>query len=143
MSYPQGWTAQAATEPWPGPGPASFREPPADFLYHPVLTDHLWLSVASQPIGDSTPDEWAAEHLYECTTSEPTAVDGASGLIGVADCNWAAVTTDGRGYTLRLYTSSDEPWLSTTYDRAWFEEVLATVRLQPEDAVDVAPPASP
>jgi hypothetical protein len=142
MSYGEGWAAQAATEPWTGALP-NFGEPSGDFLYDPVLTDHLWLSVASQPIGDSTPDEWAAEHLYECTASEPTAVDGAIGLIGVADCNWAAVTTDGRGYTLRLYTSGDEPWLSTTYDRAWFEEVLATVRLQPTDAVDVAPSASP
>ena len=143
MSYPEGWTAQAATEPWPGPGPALFREPAADFLYDPVLTDHLFLNVASQPIGDSTPDEWAAEHLYECTASEPTAVDGAAGLIGSGNCNTATVTKDGRGYVIWLYTSGDDPELDMTYDRAWFEEVLATVQLQPEDAVDVAPSASP
>jgi hypothetical protein len=28
------------------------------------------------------------------------------------------------------------------YDRAWFEEVLATVKLHPEDAVDAAPSAT-
>lgn len=142
MSYPEGWTAQAATEPWTGV-PTFFREPPADFLYDPTLADHLFLSIASQPIGDSTPGEWVAEHLYECAATEPTAVDGAAGLIGADDCNMAAVTTDGRGYIIWLYTSGDEAWLSSTYDRGWFEEVLATVQLQPEDAVDVAPSASP
>jgi hypothetical protein len=54
MSYPEGWTAQAATEPWTG-AQANFGEPPADFLYDPTLTDHLFLSIASQPIGDTTP----------------------------------------------------------------------------------------
>jgi hypothetical protein len=143
MSYPEGWTTQAATEPWTGGGPALFREPPADFLYDPALTDHLFLSLASKPLGDSAPDEWVAEHLYECATGEPIAMDGASGLIGAADCNWAAVTTDGRGYMIWLHTSGDEAWLETVYDRAWFEEVLATVQLHPEDAVDAAPPATP
>jgi hypothetical protein len=140
MSYPEGWTAQAATEPWTG-AQSNFGEPPADFLYDPTLTDHLFLSIASQPIGDSTPDEWVAQELmlYECTESEPTAVDGATGLIGATDCNVVAVTTDGRGYVVGLYTSGDEAWLSFTYNRAWFEQVLATVQLHPEDAVDTLP----
>jgi hypothetical protein len=138
ISYPEGWTAQAATEPWTGAQP-NFGEPPADTLYDPVLTDHLFLSVASQPIGDSTPDEWVAQHLYECAESEPIAVDGAAGLIGAGDCNVVAVTTDGRGYLIVLYTSGDEAWLSYTYNRAWFEQVLATVQLHPEDAVDTLP----
>jgi hypothetical protein len=144
MSYPEGWATQAATVPWSG-GIANFREPIADNLYDPTLTDHLFLTIASQPVGDSTPDEWVAEKmtLDECAVTEPIAVDGATGLIGADDCNVAAVTTDGRGYLIVLYTSSDEAWLSVTYDRAWFEEVLATVQLQPEDAVDVAPSASP
>jgi hypothetical protein len=118
--------------------------PQGDFLYDPARTDHLFLTIASQPIADSTPDEWAAEKvtLDECAATEPIAVDGATGLIGADDCNVAAVTAGGRGYLISLYTSGDEAWLSSTYDRAWFEEVLATVQLQPEDAVDVAPSAS-
>lgn len=68
---------------------------------------------------------------------------GATGLIGAADCNVAAVTTDGRGYVVGLYTSGDEAWLSVTYNRAWFEELLATLQLRPEDAVDSAPSPSP
>jgi hypothetical protein len=142
ISYPEGWLVQAATEPWTG-APFVFGEPPVDSLYDPVLTDHLFLAIASQPIGDSTPDEWVAEHLFECTGSEQVSVDGATGLIGTADCNTAAVATDGRGYIISLYTSGDEAWLSSAFDRAWFEEVLATVQLHPEAAVESAPSSSP
>jgi hypothetical protein len=144
VSYPDGWTTQAATEPWTG-GPYLFREPIADFVYDSARTDHLFLTMASQPIGDSTPDEWVAEQvaLEQCAVTEPITVDGATGLIGADDCNVAFVTAGGRGYVFWLYTSGDEPWLSVTYDRAWFEEVLVTVQLLPEDAVDVAPSASP
>jgi hypothetical protein len=143
ISYPEGWTAQAATESWTDEI-LFFRVPQGDFLYDPGRTDHLFLTIASQPIGDATPDEWAAEKLAseDCTGSEPITVDGATGLIGTV-CNVAAVTTDGRGYLIWLYTSGDEPSLSVTYDRAWFEGVLATVQLQPADAVDPAPSPSP
>jgi hypothetical protein len=143
ISYPEGWITQSATAPWPG-GPYDFRTPFGDFLYDPTLTDHLFLSIASQSIGDAPPDAWVAEKLTfeECTVTEPIAVDGATGLIGANGCNVAAVTIDGRGYLIWLYTSGDDAWLATTYDRAWFEEVLATIKLRPEDAVDVAPSPS-
>ena len=144
MSYPGGWTAQAATAPWTDEV-LFFRVPQGDFLYDPARTDHLFLTIASQPIGNVTSEVWVAEKLTleECAATEPIAVDGASGLIGADDCNVAAVTTDGRGYLIWLYTSGDEPSLSATYDRAWFGDVLATVQLRPEDAVDVAQSASP
>jgi hypothetical protein len=48
----------------------------------------------------------------------------------------AAVTTAGRGYLIHLFSSPDDPAAVAPYDRAWFEEVLATVQLTPEDAVD-------
>ena len=138
MSYPEGWTAQAAIEVW-ADGYLNFRVPQADFLYDPGLTDHLFLTVASQPIGDSTPEDWVAVQMESdegCAATEPIAVDGATGLMGADDCNVVAVTTDGRGYFIALYTSGDEPWIGSTFDRAWFEEVLATVQLHPETAVD-------
>jgi len=143
MSYPEGWTARAATEPWTGTGGPHFPDPFADLLIDPVLGDHLFLVLVSQPIGNSTPDEWVAETMAadECSATEPIAVDGATGLIG--DCEIVAVTTAGRGYRIRLFTSGDFPAAVAPYDRAWFEEVLATVQLQPEDAVDVAASASP
>jgi hypothetical protein len=137
VSYPEGWTAQAATEPWTESAfPLSFPVPQVDFLYDPTLTHDLFLTIASQPIGDSGPEDWVAEQMASdegCTVTEPTAVAGAPGLIGADGCTVAAVTTAGRGYWIQLYTGGDAP---VTYDLAWFEEILATVQLHPEDAVD-------
>jgi hypothetical protein len=42
-----------------------------------------------------------------------------------------------------LYTSTDEPTLDPTFDRDWFLEVLETVQLHPEAAVDAMPSPSP
>ena len=143
VRLPEGWTAQAATEPWTdGPNSHSILDPHDDRLLHPTLTDHLFLSISSQPIGDSTPEDWITEQiaawadLKECTAAEPIAVDEASGLIGSEGCDLAVVTTDGRGYWISLRASKDDPSAVAPYDRAWFEEVLATVQLHPEDAVD-------
>ena len=63
-------------------------------------------------------------------------MDGASGLIGNVGCSVAVVTSAGRGYWFQLYTGGDDPFPSNVYDQAWFEDVLATVKLHPEDAVD-------
>ena len=146
ISYPSGWVARPATEPWTESVP-DFGSTAGDTVYDPGRPPgDLWISFASQPIGGSTPAEWAAETIAldeGCSTTEPTTVDGAIGLIGAGSCTRAAATTDGRGYYFWLYTGGDEPSLSVTYDRAWFEEVLATVQLQPADAVDVAPSVTP
>jgi hypothetical protein len=143
MSYPEGWTAQAATEPWTDSTlPFDYTIPQADFLHDGGFS--LNLVFGSQPIGDSTPEDWVARQIASeegcpATTTEPITVDGASGLIGAGDCDIAAVTTDGRGYVILAGISPDDPSNATTYDRAWFEEVLATVQLRPEDAMDAAP----
>jgi hypothetical protein len=135
LSYPEGWTAQAATEPWTDSTfPQNFYAPNVDVLYDPTLETDLFLILASQPIGDSTPEDWLAEQLATpdqgCDTTEPITVDGGSGQIG---CTLAVVTTAGRGYWIQLYTGDRAP---VRYDLAWFEEVIATVQLHPEDAVD-------
>jgi hypothetical protein len=147
LSYPEGWTAQAATGPWTDSTfPLEFGAPHADFLYDPILTSDLFLTIASQPIGDSTPEAWVAEQMASgegCAATEPITVDGATGLIGANGCDVAVVTTAGRGYWIQLYTSGDNPLTVAPYDRAWFEEVLATVQLHPEDAVDSGPSPSP
>jgi hypothetical protein len=141
MSYPEGWTAEPATEPWTDRTfPLEFlMTQQADLLYDPNLTDHLFLTMASQPIGDSTPEDWVAAQMASgegCKATEPITVDGATGLIGADECNVAVVTTAGRGYWIELLTSGDQAWLGSTFDQAWFEEVLATVQLHPRDAVD-------
>ena len=141
MSYPEGWTAEAATEAWTDSTfPLAFGQPHADLLYDPTLESDLFLTVASQPIGDSTPEDWVAEQMASdegCTATEPIAVDDAPGLIAGGSCpDVAVVTTAGRGYWIQLYTSGDDPGAVAPYDRAWFEEVLASVQLHPEEAVD-------
>ena len=146
VSYPEGWTARAATEPWMDrPGVPQFLDPSFDVLQDPVLIDHLFLHITSQPIGDSTPEDWVAASLaaWGCTTTEPIIVGGATGLIGGDGCDVAVVTAAGRGYLIGLSVSGDDPDVVAAYDRAWFEEVLATVQLRPEDAVDSRPSPSP
>lgn len=140
ISYPEGWTAQAATEPWTEPTfPLEFGQPYADWLSDPVLTHNLFLTVASQPIGDATSEEWSGQQMASgegCSATEPFTIDGAEGLIGAGGCNVAVAVSDGRGYWIQLYTSDDDPGVVALFDRTWFEEVLATVQLSPEDAVD-------
>lgn len=46
-----------------------------------------------------------------------------------------------RGYVIMLYTSADDPAAVAGYDQAFFNDILATMQLQPEDALDT--PASP
>ena len=138
ISYPTGWVARPATEPWTKDVP-DFMSKAGDAIYDPIRQGDLWISVASQPIGASSPDQWAAEKLAfddGCTASEPITVDGATGVIGADDCTRAAVTTDGRGYFVWLYTGGDDPSLNAPYDGAWFKKVLATLQLQPKDALD-------
>jgi hypothetical protein len=143
VSYPAGWVTRPATERWTTGGP-NFDEATGDMVYDPALTDHLFIALASQPIGTKTGDQWIAERraLAECAATNPVTVDGAAGA-GCRDGNVAFVTTGGRGYQILLYTSGDEGWLDSVYDRAWFEKILATVKLNPEAAVDAAPSASP
>jgi hypothetical protein len=127
VSYPEGWTSRAATEPWTASTfPQNFFDPQVDVLHDPTLESDLFLILASQPIGDSTPEDWVAEQLATpdqgCDTTEPITVDGGIGQIG---CTLAVVTSAGRGYWIQLYTGDAAPAI---YDRAWFEEVLATVQ---------------
>jgi len=139
FSYPSGWVARPATQPWKL-GVPDYMSDAGDVVSDPVRKGDLWISVASQPLGASTPDAWVAKQIAwddGCKTTEPTTVDGAAGLIGTDDCTRAAVTIDGRGYFIWLYTSGvDRP--IQAYDRAWFEGVLATMHLQPKQAVDSA-----
>ena len=112
--------------------------PHADFLYDPTLTDDLFLTIASQPIGDSTPEDWVAAQMASdegCAATEPITVDGGTGLIGVDLQRGGRHNRWPRLLDPALYVWR-RPSAVAPYDRAWFEEVLATVQLHPEDAVD-------
>ncbi len=148
VSYPEGWIARAATEPWTDCLYCTLvlSHPQIDLLHRPPDDDGLFLRIASQPIGESAPEDWVAAQMASddrCTTTEPIIVDGATGLSGGDTCLVAVVTTAGRGYHIDLWMSPDNLDLVAQYDRAWFEEVLATVQLHPEDAVDSGPSPSP
>ena len=141
LSYPEGWTARAATDPWTDCLYCTLvlSHPQLDVLHRPPDDDGLFLRIASQPIGESAPEDWVAAQMASderCTTTEPIIVDGATGLSGGDTCDVAVVTTAGRGYHIDLWFAPDDPDVPAQYDRAWFEEVLATVQLHPEDAVD-------
>ena len=143
VSYPEGWIARPATEPWTDrPGVPRYVHPGYDVLDDAARSGELFLSTTSRPLGDSTPEEWVAAVMTasECTATEPITVDGATGLIAAEGCHeLAAFTSAGRGYEISLYTpTSGERQPDPIYDRSWFEEVLATVRLHPEAALDAA-----
>ncbi len=70
---------------------------------------------------------------------EPITIDGTQGQQCAAGA--VAVSAGDRGYVIVLYTSGDDPAAVAGYDEAYFNDILATVQLQPEDAVDT--PASP
>jgi hypothetical protein len=148
IAYPATWLTRPATEPWTS-GFLDFGNEAGDALYEPSNPGNIWLTLASQPLGDRTPAEWEADvwqylidddpGAAECAAAtEPITIDGAPGVIA---CNLVLVTDGGRGYSLLLYVSDDDPSDAEVYDEAWFASVLATVQLQPEAAVDAASPA--
>jgi hypothetical protein len=142
IKHPEGWVAVPATKPWVPGTETDFMGPEVDYIHDPVLLDHLFLGLRSQPLAGKTPDQWITDAVADpegCDT-KPTGsvtIDGADGRL----CDSYAVVSKGdRGYTIRLYTS--EEWLSNYYDEAWFRSVLGTIRLTPENANDVPPAAS-
>ena len=70
-------------------------------------------------------DEWAAETGRRCCSdTESIAVDGATGL--TERCDLRRGHNAGRGYWIDGVRNLDEIRLRI-HDRAWFEQVLATV----------------
>jgi hypothetical protein len=146
ISYPTGWTTFAATESWTGALP-NFMDPFGDDMYDPVLQDHLFLAVASQPLAGKTGAQWVDGLLNGLSSAgecgppiEPVTIDGSQGRL----CGAIAATSAGdRGYVISLYTSGDDPAAVAGFDDAYFRQILATMQLKPEDAVDGSPSASP
>ena len=143
ISYPTGWTIDAATQPWLSGLPASCDPACADRIYESE-TDSPFIGLSSQPLAGRTGEQWAGDVVndpaWEDTCdpqTEQASIDGAPGMIAVHCPDpllTASAWTADRGYLIVLYRIDD---------RAFFEELLATVRLHPEDALDAAPSASP
>jgi hypothetical protein len=148
ISYPAGWNTQAATAPAKSEFPG-FRSPEGDFMYDPVLTDHLFIVVVSMPLAGREGAAWGDETLTRMGTFGdcdlplgPISIDGNPGL-QCATASTAAIWAGDRGYVIVLYTSGDDPAAVAAYDQAYFDDILATMQLKPEDAIDTAASASP
>jgi hypothetical protein len=143
ISYPSGWTVTPATEPWVSGLPPACDPPCADRIYEKD-TDSPFIGLSSQPLAGRSGDQWAAAVLSDSgwgstcdPATEPVSIDGASGMIA-SQCSdrplVALASVQDRGYLIVLYRIEDQ---------AWLRDVLATVQLQPEDAVGAAPSSSP
>lgn len=133
VSYPTGWIPRAATEPWPA-GEIVMQESEFGDIIADSADENRFLAVASQPLGDEAFDSWAARYLAieNCDPAEPVNVDGAPGITGTS-CPLALVEAGGRGYLMWLYGIDDPDW---------FRQILATVQLNPDGAIDATPSAS-
>lgn len=150
IAYPETWSARPATTAWIS-GLVDFTQDSGDLLYEPSNPGNIWLALASQPLGDRTAAQWEADvrqflvdddpETATCSSAAvPITIDGAPGTIA---CNLALVTAGGRGYYVLLYVSGDDPGDAQVYDAAWFASVLASMELNPEDAVDGAATPTP
>jgi hypothetical protein len=147
ITYPAGWKTRPATERWTSLEWPRFQDTSGDFMYDPAYADHLFLGMASQRLGRGLAMRWRQDVLTQegCDpqSQQPIAIDGTVGFLS-EDCRVALVVKAERGYWITLYASADSSALdaafNATFDRAWFEKVLATVKLDPISAAD--PPST-
>ncbi len=141
VSYPDGWGVEPATVPWTGGVPGSVegaRDTIAD-----GEANESFVGLASQPLDGKAGEQWANDLLADPNAfcrppTEPITVAGAPGVL--AHCSDKTTRTNGllalawtqdRGYWIVLYRIDD---------RAWFDRLLATVELGPDDAVVASAP---
>ena len=144
ISYPSGWVARPATDPWTTGFP-DFASTAGDVIYDPAQDEaHLWIMVASQPLAGKPGDQWVDDILTGLSGAgglcepprERVTIDGVAGETCASSVS--AVSAGDRGYVILLYVSGDDPAIGLVYDHRYFQHILATVRLQPEDAVGAA-----
>ncbi len=142
IDYPAGWQVRPATEPWTG-GELSFDSPAADVLFDPALGVELYLVVASQPYNGLHPQQWLRKQSEWLCPGErlgagTAEVDGTNAYALRCSTSQSAVLVfaETRGYVIRLIASAAEPELTETYSSSWLRELLETVDLRPEDAID-------
>jgi hypothetical protein len=139
VSYPAGWTLEPATLPWQTGVPGEVdgvRDTIAD-----GASGASFLGLASQRLGSRTGERWMNDLLAdpEGFCQPPTESINVAGSPGVlAQCSDA----DANGL-LALVWGPDRGYWIVSYridDRAWFDQVLASVELRPADAVVPSPP---
>jgi hypothetical protein len=137
LSYPQGWAASPATEVWRTSALPDYGNPAVDTVSDVELRDHLFVGAGSQLLNGTTLVDWQTGFLTaeECGATDPIVVDGANGVIG-RNCDIALVEAGGRGYIFGLWSSGDDQQLHDLDTRGLFQEMLATVQLQPDAALN-------
>lgn len=140
-AYPAGWKVQRATQLRTPAGGCT--ELCADRIYEKE-TNSPFFDLASRPLAGQDVAAWTASAISDpafggtcAAVTEPITIDGAAGTLATICPNglFVAVTTaGGRGYVFVLYRVADI---------GEFKKLLATVRLQPEDAKDVMPSPAP
>jgi hypothetical protein len=148
ISYPAGWKVVRATQTWPT---GSFTSNPDDHSVDAFSGPNLAIYAVSQKLATSTtPAKWLDEYLSDAALefsnrtdcavvrTEPIVVDGATGVMNYS-CSVvlidSIVTSGGRAYVFSLQGDS--------VDKAWMLELLKTVQLHPESAIDTASSAAP
>ena len=149
IGHPAAWETRSASGPWTG-GALGFETAGADVIFDPTYEGRLFLAIASQPYDGLSRQDWKEAGInWLCPDGvafEDFDVGGASALVVHCGSTQAAlVFTEARGYMIRLEVPSGESGLAERFDRAWFSQVLETVDLRPDDAVDTStePPATP
>lgn len=143
-SYPAGWKLQPAAGLWTTGIPWNCESPCNFDRIYERETDSPLYQLASQPLAGKSPAAWTATVLadggWEATcpvTTEPITIDGTTATLAriCGQSLFVAVTTSGgRGYAFVLYRVDDVQQ---------FRNLLATIRLQPKNAVSTMPSAAP
>lgn len=155
VAYPSGWQVRPATAPW-SDEELDFDSPAADIIFDPAHEARLYLVVASQPFAapidaqdwDGTgPGDWdGIDHVPMCLPGEgghglggPFPVDDGRAFELQACGSFAAAVNwkDARGYVIALVVRRD-PGLREAFDHEYFDAVLETVDLRPEEALDAS-----
>ena len=136
VDHPAGWTVTPGAGPWTTSLPGTDDPPSRDTIAAPE-PENVFIGLASQPLAGRSDQAWIGEiaddpswgDSCDTTDTQPVTVDGAAGVATLCpERPLNALVADGqRGYFIVLYGSDD---------RAWFDEILATVQLDPEAAVD-------
>jgi hypothetical protein len=148
ISYPDGWKVMTATQSWPT-GSTTFN--PDDHSVDSFSGPNLAIYAVSQKLAtSSSPTQWLDKYLSDAALdfsnrpdcavvkTEPIVVDGATGVMNYS-CSIvlidATVTSGGRGYSFELQGDS--------VDKAWMLDLLKTVKLNPQAAIDTPPSSAP
>jgi hypothetical protein len=148
MSYPDGWKVVTATQSWTT-GSTTFN--PDDHSVDSFSGPNLAIYAVSQKLATSgSPTQWLDKYLSDAklefsnrpdcavVKTEPIVVDGATGVMNYS-CSIvlidAVVTSAGRGYVFSMQGDS--------VDKAWVLDLLKTVKLNPQAAIDTPPSSAP